>query len=297
MTAVEYLEKFAQYLNHNKGLSSNSVTSYVSDLKPLLTLYPHPEKLTLEQIQRYFKKLTDQGISARSVSRKMSAVKLFFNFCTETGLFTQNPTAEIKPLPFHRALPQVLSQDEAQALLESPTRPVDTLILRMLYATGMRVSELVGLRISDMDLQTGVFRVLGKGNKTRMVPVDPETTRLIQTYLKEIREPRARKKKTNVFLLSQQGAPFTRQAIWKIVKKYATQEALGQALSPHDLRHAFATHLMEGGMGLRPLQMLLGHSDVSTTEIYTHVSNQQLQKTVREFHPKAKAKAKTKKNR
>lgn len=284
------LEKFALYLKLDCGLSPRTVEAYTSDLSPFLKTHS-VAKSTRAMIQDYLHKLS-QTLEARSLARKLSALRLFFKFAMAQNWRDTDPTAEIETPSGTRKLPKTLSLDDVEALLSAPQAPADAIMLRFLYATGLRVSELTGLRIENIDLQTGIVRVTGKGEKTRIVPVDAHTTSLLTQYLAEIRPVLAKKSKRatteRAFFLSRQGRGYTRQGFWKLVKKYALAAGIAANVSPHVLRHAFATHLLERGMNLRSLQMVLGHADISTTEIYSHVSTSHLHEALKKHHPRSR---------
>lgn len=285
------LEKFALYLKLDCGLSAKTVEAYTSDLKGFLE--KHSAKTASRgDIQNYLNALSAK-LENRSLARKLSALRLFFKFATAQNWRSTDPTLEIESPRIRRALPQTLSPEEVEALLDAPESEADKIMLRVLYASGLRVSELISLLPENLDAQSGLLRVTGKGSKTRIVPIDSLTLAMIEKYLAEIRPAlKTRSKsdnKSQAVFLSQQGHAFTRQGFWKLIKKYARKAAITQNVSPHVLRHAFATHLLERGMNLRSLQMLLGHSDISTTEIYSHVSTAHLHEALRKHHPKGGA--------
>jgi integrase/recombinase XerD len=283
-------EEFSLYLKHHCGLCANTVKSYTSDIAPWISKAGSLSSATRESITLWLDSLT---LTARSRARKISALRLFFKFATAKGWCNADPTSEMETPRIGRSLPKTLSLNEVEKLLEAPPAGSgDSIMLRVLYASGLRVSELVTLPAEAIDTQSGILRVQGKGDKVRIVPIDAGTAAEVTRYLREIRpglrEKHRGKAEREALFLSRHGRPFTRQGFWKLVKKYAFKAGIPSDVSPHILRHAFATHLMEHGMNLRSLQMLLGHSDISTTEIYSHVSTSHLHDTVNRFHPRRK---------
>lgn len=290
------LEKFAAYLKLDCGLGPKTVEAYVSDARQFLeALTPASAlKANPQQIQAYLESLSNHGIGQRSLARKLSALRMFFKLATAQGWAHSDPTEQVHAAVPTRKLPKTLAPEQIEALLAEPYKKeavTDAVMLRVLYAAGLRVSELVSLTADQLDLAGGILRIQGKGEKVRIVPIDLETVAQITYYAAHIR-PRLVEKarvqaKAQAFFLSSQGHGFTRQGFWKLLKKYAVMAGITQDVSPHVLRHAFATHLFERGMNLRSLQMLLGHSDISTTEIYSHVSKAHLHEALRRHHPKS----------
>lgn len=287
------LEKFALYLKLDCGLSPKTVEAYTCDVKGFLEKND-PKTATRGAIQDHLN-LLSRSVGGRSLARKLSALRLFFKFAAAQGWCALDPTTDIETPKTKRPLPQTLSMDDVEKVLAAPVESGsfgDAVMLRVLYASGLRVTELVSLLPECVDAQAGLLRVTGKGEKTRIVPVDAETLSLVSRYLVETRpalKARARSdQKSQALFLSQQGHAFTRQGFWKLLKKYALKAGIAQNVSPHVLRHAFATHLLERGMNLRSLQLLLGHSDISTTEIYSHVSTSHLHEALKNHHPKGR---------
>lgn len=292
------LERFTLYLKLDRGLAAKTIEAYATDLKPFLA----EKKGSIAQVDRrdietHLAALMDEGIGNRSLARKLSALRAFFKFAVSEGWLEANPTDEIQASSPKRNLPKTLGTEEVERLLDAPLADEalgDAIMIRVLYASGLRVSELVGLKPENADLQAGILRIQGKGDKVRIVPIDANTAALITRYLNELRPMLAAKARmparAETLFLSKQGHGFTRQGFWKLLKKYARKSGIESDVSPHVLRHAFATHLLERGMSLRSLQMLLGHSDIATTEIYSHVSSKHLHETLRNHHPRAKHK-------
>lgn len=299
------LEKFALFLKLDRGLSPKTVEAYCSDVRPFLAHITGGDlasaneanalmRLTTQDVQNHLGNLTAQGTGHRSLARKLSALRLFFKFAVTEKWCEQDLTAQLKAPPPRHPLPQTLAPDEVEKLLQAPITEgatTEAVMIRVLYAAGLRVSELVSLEPDQLDPTAGILRIQGKGDKTRIVPVDAETVSLIARYIAGVR-PALREKardanRARALFLSKQGQGFTRQGFWKLIKKYALLAGLSPAnVSPHVLRHAFATHLLERGMSLRSLQLLLGHSDISTTEIYSHVSTSHLHEALKQHHPR-----------
>lgn len=290
------LEQFLQYLVVEKGLAPLSVEAYAHDLTQLATAAQQAGKqgwgeIQLIDLQRYLSELEQQGVSARSRARKLSAIRQLYRFLLREGLTTHNPLEWLDAPKLPKGLPKILGLEEVERLLAAPdpTTPLgqrDDAMLELLYATGMRVSELVGLTIPQLDLRRGFVRVVGKGSKERLVPMVWRAVEKVSQYLHRIRPLLLKKPTTQVLFLNRYGRPLTRQGFWKIIKGYARQVGLPPELSPHTLRHSFATHLLWRGADLRALQLLLGHADISTTQIYTHLHTARLQEIHRQAHPR-----------
>ncbi len=290
------LEQFLQYLLVEKGLAPLSVEAYAHDLTQLATAAKQAGKqgwgdIQLIDLQRYLSELEQQGVSARSRARKLSAIRQLYRFLLREGLTTQNPLEWLDAPKLPKGLPKILGLEEVERLLAAPdpTTPLgqrDDAMLELLYATGLRVSELVGLTIPQLDLRRGFVRVVGKGSKERLVPMVWRAVEKVSRYLYQIRPLLVKKPPTQVLFLNRYGRPLTRQGFWKIIKGYARQIGLPMELSPHTLRHSFATHLLWRGADLRALQLLLGHADISTTQIYTHLHTARLQEIHRQAHPR-----------
>ncbi|MBI2605513.1 MAG: tyrosine recombinase XerD [Deltaproteobacteria bacterium] len=304
MQPIRILDKFALHLRLDLGLSPKSVEAYVSDLRQFLVQPRHqteaatiaPSSVSRGDIQKHLDRLKRAGTVNRTLARKISALRRFFRFCADEGLTDRDPTEKLETPKIGRSLPKTLSLGEVETLLASPETENDRTMIRTLYATGLRVSELLTLPPEGIDLEAGLVRVQGKGGKIRLVPLDQQTVQMLKEYLTSVR-PRlssrqARKRLKNssapTLFLSSHGRPFTRQGFWKMIRRAALKAGITSKVSPHVLRHAFATHLLERGMNLRSLQMVLGHSDIATTEIYSHVTTTHLHETVKKYHPRSK---------
>ena len=231
------------------------------------------------------------GARPRSTARQLSSFRRFFRYLIREGLITEDPTAQIAMPKIGRSLPRSLSESEVEALLAAPAvaDPLghrDRTMLEVLYATGLRVSELVHLKLGQVNLNQGVIRVLGKGNRERLIPLGEEAVRWLKTFIESGRTDILLDRSTDFLFPTRRGDRMTRQAFWHIIKRYARKASVDRDLSPHTLRHAFATHLLNHGADLRVVQMLLGHSDLSTTQIYTHVARERLKELHSGHHPR-----------
>ncbi|MCW8130470.1 MAG: site-specific tyrosine recombinase XerD [Planctomycetota bacterium] len=313
---------FLEHLTVERGLSPHTVHSYRRDLAYFAEFcrdegLAAPRAIRDETIASFLGSLSGRrGLQAVSVARALAAVRVFLRFLVQEGVLPADPSASVDRPKLWRRLPKVLSQEQTASLVAAPTAaayvpmdlreppapgeapaaakaswkrlPIrDRAILELLYASGLRVSELCGLTLDALDLETGVVRATGKGSKTRIVPVGQDAVHAIRRYLVHVRPKYTGSKDGNHLFLSKGRRPMTRQAVWALVKRHARKAGLNQKVSPHALRHSFATHLLEGGANLRAVQELLGHADISTTEIYTHVDAQRLLKVHQQFHPRA----------
>lgn len=290
----QLLDSFIDSLWLEKGLSENTLSAYRSDLNrfchSLSKQNTSIEAFTLQQLQHYLADRYDQGLSERSTARFLSSLRALVKYHITQGLREDDPLALLHNPKLGKFLPKTLSEHQVEALLEAPDiqEPIqlrDKAMLEVLYASGLRVSELVGLRLGQLSTVQGVVRITGKGNKERLVPLGEEALGWIQQYLRTGRVMLL-KQQSDVLFPSSRGRQMTRQTFWHRIRHYAVQAGIEQNLSPHTLRHAFATHLLNHGADLRVVQMLLGHSDLSTTQIYTHVATQRLQNLIDEHHPR-----------
>jgi integrase/recombinase XerD len=288
---LSYLQGFRDYLIA-QTVSPHTRNAYLSDLIQAseLTEAYMPE-WSSEHISDVLLDLTKQGKSPRSIARTLSALRSFFKFLREQKLRSDNPVATHKTPKIGRALPKDLSEQDVEALIHAPDTNTalglrDRAMFEVLYACGLRVSELLNLRLELINLKQGYLRIVGKGNKERLVPLGQTACDWIEQYLNTAR-PALYKSSTDYLFLTQHGGIMSRQNFWYAIKRYALQAGIQSELSPHTLRHAFATHLLNHGADLRVVQMLLGHSDLSTTQIYTHVAQVRMQQLHAQHHPRA----------
>jgi len=289
----DFLLLYLDYLAVEKGLAKNSLASYRTDLtkfsewlddKPL-------DRVKRQDIVRYFQSLRSAGISARSVARALAALRGFFRFLVRERHLKHDPTENVDNPKLWSTLPKSLQPSEVEALLAAPDRKTpdglrDAAMLELLYATGLRVSELIHVKVEHLELDAGFLRTFGKGSKERIVPFGDSARKAIAAYAEQGRPAFDRRNDPHLFLTNR-SRPMSRQSFWMKIVKYARQAGIRSHISPHVLRHSFATHLLENGADLRSVQLMLGHSDISTTQIYTHVSRARLQKLYDQFHPRA----------
>jgi integrase/recombinase XerD len=293
-----HLPTYLDRLSVERGLSPRSVEAYGRDLREF-GRWMASRRIALAgvgraEIVRHLQARRAAGLSARSAARLISALRGFFAFAVEERIAAADPTAHVENPKMWAALPHALSAENVEALLAAPdeTGPLglrDRAMLETLYATGLRVSELVRLETERVDLASGTILVLGKGNKERLVPLGRPARKWIVRYLADARPGLDPKRSPHLFL-NRRGAPMTRQRFWQLIEGYARRAGIRARISPHVLRHSFATHLLEHGADLRSVQMMLGHADIATTQIYTHVSRARLRSVYDEFHPRARKK-------
>ena len=293
-----FLDLFIEHAALERGLSDNSLQAYRNDLDQfLLYLTEHsidrPNQLSHAILLDHLISLRESGRSARTVSRHLVSLRVFFRFLQQERLIDLDPSETLESPRLWSLLPDTLSPVEVTQLLnvsikKSKHAQRNRTILELLYATGLRVSEMCALKIGDLSLQDAMLRTMGKGNKERIVPIAGKTVELVNNYLLQDRPRYIRNELEAHLFLSQQGRPLTRQRIWQIIKDQAKAAGIDKKISPHTLRHSCATHLLENGGSLRVIQELLGHSDISTTQLYTHVDQKRLQQMHQNFHPRAK---------
>ncbi|MDO6719268.1 site-specific tyrosine recombinase XerD [Psychrosphaera sp. 1_MG-2023] len=288
------IDLFLQHLWLEKGLSDNTLSAYKTDLLKFHQFIEAQNTDLLQcdelTIESYLAHRTDLGLKPRSTARSLSAIKRFFLFLVATKTRATNPTAMTQAPKLGQTLPSVLSEQDVESLLNCQQHDIaielrDKVMLELLYATGLRVTELVSLKLGNISLMQNVVRVIGKGQKERLVPMGEIAAEWLAVYLKEGR-PELLTTPSDVVFPSRRGQQMTRQTFWHRIKEYAIRAGIRGHLSPHTLRHAFATHLLNHGADLRVVQMLLGHSDLSTTQIYTHVAKERLKSLHRDHHPR-----------
>jgi len=290
-----WLPIYLDYLAVEKGLAKNSLSSYATDLKKFGD-YLADQDIAIDAVDRlsivrYFQKLRSAGISARSVARALAAIRGLYRFLVVERHLTTDPTENLENPRVWTSLPKSIQGEEVDKLLKAPDRTTpeglrDAAMLELLYATGLRVSELIRVRIDDLVMDAGFLRTIGKGSKERIVPFGDAARDAIVAYSERGRAAFVKQPDPHLFL-STRGRPMSRQSFWMKIVHYARTAGIATHISPHVLRHSFATHLLENGADLRSVQMMLGHSDISTTQIYTHVSRARLQKMYERYHPRA----------
>jgi integrase/recombinase XerD len=289
------IARFLDAVWMERGLSSNTLAAYRADLVALAR-WLHARQMSLPKTGRadlmdFIAARVHGGARPRSTARQLSSFRRFFRYLIREGLIAEDPTAQIAMPKIGRSLPRSLSESEVEALLGAPVvaDPLghrDRTMLEVLYATGLRVSELVHLKLAQVNLNQGVIRVLGKGNRERLIPLGEEAVRWLKSFIDTGRADILLDRSTDFLFPTRRGDRMTRQAFWHIIKRYARKASVDRDLSPHTLRHAFATHLLNHGADLRVVQMLLGHSDLSTTQIYTHVARERLKELHSSHHPR-----------
>lgn len=287
---------FLDYAAVEKGLAPNSIMSYGRDLRKFVT-YLHQTKLPVDQvghehIRQFLETLYREGLSARSVARQLAALRHFFQFLVKDGSLGFDPAQDVEAPHLSHSLPKYLNFQEVEALLAQPdgSTPLglrDRAMLELLYATGMRVSELLNVRWEDFEPDLGIVRCLGKGSKERLIPVGKSALRAVESYLRHGRSALAKQRELSYLFLNQRGGRLSRVGFWKILGAYGRRAGIRVSLTPHMVRHSFATHLLERGADLRSIQTMLGHSDISTTQIYTHVLKDRLRQVYQTHHPRA----------
>ncbi|HEY3278941.1 MAG TPA: site-specific tyrosine recombinase XerD [Gemmatimonadales bacterium] len=291
------LEQFRDYLALEAGHSPHTVESYVRDIRRLAEHGESkgihgPAELTAARLREFIYVLKDLGLAATTIRRQISAVRTYYKFLAGEGAVARDPSERIESPKRWRTLPAVLTVAEIERLLAAPNtdEPLairDRALLEFAYATGARVSELVGLKLQDILFEDGIARVFGKGAKERVVPVGRRALGAVSLYAREIRPTLDRGKGRGVLFLNARGTPLSRVGAWGIIKATARRAGLTKRVTPHTLRHTFATHLLEGGADLRAVQEMLGHADLSTTQLYTHVDRDYLRSVHKSYHPRA----------
>ncbi|OGC77134.1 MAG: site-specific tyrosine recombinase XerD [candidate division Zixibacteria bacterium RBG_16_40_9] len=296
----EYLSKYLSYLSIERGLSSNSLISYETDLNRYLKFLQIQKVHSLEEIKpehisQLIWRLREKNLKANSISRNLSAIRGFHKFLIKQEYSSVDPTVVLESPKMGRKLPLVLTYPEVNKILEQQDVSTflglrDKAMLEVMYACGLRISELIGLSVNDIFLKDGFIRVLGKGSKERVVPIGSEAIHWLKRYLLKARPNLAKQFSQNILFLNNRGRKLSRMGVWKILKFYVNKAGIKKKAYPHTLRHCFATHLLEGGADLKAVQEMLGHADISTTEIYTHLDTSYLKQVHKEAHPRERAK-------
>lgn len=291
-----WLTDYIEHLRAERGLAPSTVSAYQRDLQRFDAWCRERGTPPLEteagDLREYLARLRERGLGERSVARALSSLRGFFRYCLSLERIDSDPTELVRAKELPRRLPEALTQDEVRAILETPDLGDDSGIrdramLEVAYGSGLRVSELVGLRCADVDVEEGFVRCLGKGGKQRLVPLGKEARRWVRRYLDGPRRRALQRAGEPHLFLTQQGGPMTRQWFGKLLKRYAEDAGVERDVSPHMLRHSFATHLLEGDADLRAVQQMLGHARIATTEIYTHVDRRRLRRVYDRHHPRA----------
>lgn len=291
------IQNFLYYLAVERGLAENTIASYALDLKQFKVFCGKRKIEKGSQIDRnailnYLLELKKTGRSSATISRHMAALKVFCRFLVDEQVLNNDPTANLESPGIKKKLPSVLGQEEVEKLLEQPHTGKtaglrDKAMLELMYATGMRVSELLSLDTEHVDYERGFVRCMGKGSKERIIPMGRLAQKYLNTYLISGRAKINMLREEKALFLNMRGKRLTRQGFWKIIKKYAKKAGIIKIITPHTLRHSFATHLLENGADLRSVQEMLGHSDITTTQIYTHLTETGLRETYKKYHPRS----------
>ncbi|HEC32558.1 MAG TPA: site-specific tyrosine recombinase XerD [Deltaproteobacteria bacterium] len=293
----EQLEQFLYYITVERGLALNTVISYRHDLEQFISFLESIGIKNFKEVKRehlagYLENLHNKGLATRSRNRHLAAIRSFYKYLLREKIAESNPAAQMESSQIQKKLPQVLSLEEVERLLDQPDvkTPLgqrDKAMLELLYATGLRVTELVRMTTEQLNLEVGYVTALGKGHKERIIPITENAQDALKEYLQHGRRALLKGRQSNYLFVNRSGKPITRQGFWKILQRYTQKAGITRHISPHTLRHSFATHLLEHGADLRSVQMMLGHSDISTTQIYTHVAREQLKKIHRLHHPRS----------
>jgi integrase/recombinase XerD len=292
-----HVDAFRDYLEVERGLSARTIAAYGKDVEKLVTWLldrgvARADAVGVGELREYAYQLKDRGLQPSSIRRNLAAIRTYFAFLLAEELVTADPTERVDLPRGARRLPHALTAAEVARLLDAPD-PGDPLywrdkaLLEFAYAAGVRVSELIGLKVRDVDLQEGLAAVFGKGAKERLVPVGRSALRALEVYLREIRPRLLRDGSEGTLFLSARGRPLSRMGVWKILRRQVRRAGIEKRVSPHTLRHSFATHLLEGGADLAAVQEMLGHADIATTQVYTHVEREYLRQVHRQYHPRA----------
>jgi integrase/recombinase XerD len=286
------IRSFLDYCKVEKGLATNTLEAYSRDLKALAAFRKLENSVPgLEDLRLYIDSLYKTGLGSRSIARNLATLRSFYRFLALDGKIAVDPTERLVAPKQWQNIPKFLNRDQIEALLAAPdaakaTGVRDRAMLELLYATGLRVSELCAVRVADLQFDTGVLRTIGKGNKQRITPVGKSALAAVRTYLGTARLKLLAGRPSPFLFVTARGGRLTRQAFWKLLAIHGKRAGIFQNLTPHVIRHSFATHLLEGGADLRSVQTMLGHADISTTQIYTHVMRSRLRQTIEQHHPR-----------
>ena len=300
---ADYVEQFLDYVSSEKGFSKNTRDAYANDLTQLKEFLTPTVgfangdgwgKVTRDSLSAYILSMRDRDYAATTIARKIAAVKSFYAFLSDEGVIKSDPTEELSSPKVGRPLPKFLSLEEIELLLSLPAKKGhgpdakrDRALLEMAFATGMRVTEIVSLNVGDVNTESHMVRCLGKGSKERMIPMHDEAALAVEDYMKAGRPALARRMAEKALFLNVRGDRLTRQGFWLLLKNYAKGAGIRAAITPHVLRHSFATHMLRGGAPLRNVQEMLGHANISTTQVYTHLTNDHIKEEFMKAHPRA----------
>ncbi|MCB0702149.1 MAG: site-specific tyrosine recombinase XerD [Candidatus Kapaibacterium sp.] len=298
ISLTKYLKSFLYFIELEKGLADNTIYSYKNDLSRFIEFIyinnvSYYKDVSLELLESFFKELHELGLNNSSRARYLSAIREFYKFLNYKKVITDNKTEKLDLPKSSRKIPEVLSFNEVSLILDIIETQTnlgvrDRAMLETLYASGLRVSELINVKERDILFEEGIIRVFGKGSKERIVPIGSSALLFIRQYLSEVRfQLKNPKRNSEELFLNSRGGKLSRMGVWKIIDKYVKMTNIEKNVHPHTFRHSFATHLLEGGADLRAVQEMLGHSDISTTQIYTHIDNQYLKEIHKSFHPRA----------
>ncbi len=286
----QFIDEYLEYLRNNLNYSENTIDSYIRDIEKIANFYPKKNLLSLniKEISTYINTLGE--LAPSTVSRNISSLRGFYNYFLRIGKIKVNPMEHVSQPKLGEHLPTYLTIEEMESLLdiaiETPYDARNKAILETMYATGLRISETVFLEFSNVDFEECIVRVMGKGSKERIIPINDYALNALKDYIDNYRPTLLKRNKNNYLFLSSRGTPMTRQAVFKMIKAEALKKGIKKNISPHTIRHTFATHLLENGADLRIIQELLGHSDISTTQIYTHLTNETLHQEYNEYFPR-----------
>jgi integrase/recombinase XerD len=298
------INSFLNYLTVEKGFSGNTIDAYRNDLNQLADFadkeiakrgnMPSWANFSRQDMLSYLLDLKERNYAVTTLARKIAAAKSFFGFMLAEGRIKSNPMEKISSPKVGKPLPDAISISQVRQLIDQPSKSSapeakrDRAMLELLYASGMRVSELVSLNLNDINTRECYVRCFGKGNKERMIPIYQQAARVVEEYIKEVRPKLVHSDTEKALFVNQRGDRLTRQGLWQILKAYARSAGLGKQVTPHTLRHSFATHMLSGGADLRSVQELLGHANIATTQIYTHLTSEHIRRTYDKAHPRAK---------
>jgi len=293
----QLLDSFLTYLTIEKGLSKNTLESYGRDVRKFLAFLEKGQIKTVQEIKYenildFLSDFKKKDFSDTTTVRTIVSIKQFFKYLLLEKIIKEDPTSQIHTPKMKKSIPGVISLEDVEKVLSSPDESTpegvrDLAMLEVLYATGIRVSELIGLKLNEVNFEMGFVIVYGKGSKERIVPIGGQAQEKLKTYMTESRAVLLKEREAKELFVTRRGKGMTRQGFWKLIKNYTLKAGITKDVSPHTLRHSFATHLLERGADLRTIQIMLGHSDISTTQIYTHVENERLKEIHKKYHPRS----------